>query len=90
MFSGKIIADSKGLYGERLTTMVVTYPRIIHAEMMTHRMLSKNSASSRAIPFEKMVSMVEDNPFVPIAWQKSHSGMQGNEYFTEDLKPLRP
>lgn len=31
---------------------------------------SKNSASSRAIPFEKMVKMVEEDPFIPIAWQK--------------------
>ena len=41
---------------------------------------SKNSASSRAIPFEKMVKMVEEDPFIPIAWQKDHKGMQGTEY----------
>lgn len=28
--------------------------------------------------------MVKDQPFIPIAWQKDHSGMQGTEYFTED------
>lgn len=39
--------------------------------------------NSRAIPFEKMVKMVEEDPFIPIAWQKSHKGMQGNEYFTD-------
>lgn len=44
---------------------------------------SKNSASSRAIPFEKMVKMVEEDPFIPIAWQKDHRGMQGSEYFTD-------
>ena len=26
--------------------------------------------------------MVEEDPFIPIAWQKDHSGMQGIEYFT--------
>ena len=50
---------------------------------MTHRVFSRNSASSRAIPFEKMVKMVEDDPFTPIAWQKHHSGMQGTEYIVE-------
>jgi hypothetical protein len=45
-------------------------------------MFSRNSASSRAIPFEKMVKSVEENPFIPIAWQKDHKGMQGNEYAT--------
>jgi len=38
--------------------------------------------NSRAIPFEKMVEVVEKEPFVPIAWQLQHRGMQGNEYIT--------
>ena len=42
--------------------------------------LSKNSASSRAIPFNKMVQEVQENPFIPYAWQKDHKGMQGHEY----------
>lgn len=40
--------------------------------------------NSRAIPFEKMVEVVEKEPFVPIAWQLSHKGMQGNEYLTDE------
>lgn len=59
------------------------FPRIILAELNTHKMLSKNSASSRAIPFDKMVKSVQENPFVPIAWQKEHKGMQGTEYLDE-------
>lgn len=84
MISAKIIKDSKNEFNNRLTTFILTYPRIIHSEIMTHRMFSRNSASSRAIPFEKMVKSVEENFFIPIAWQKSHKGMQGNEYFTEE------
>lgn len=76
----KIVADSITKRGERLTTMMVTFPRYILAELNTHRMFSKNSASSRAIPFKKMVESVKNNPFIPIAWQKDHSGMQGTEY----------
>jgi thymidylate synthase ThyX len=78
--SAQVIADSKNEFGNRITTMVVTFPRFILAELNTHRMLSKNSASSRAIPFEKMLKSVEENPFIPIAWQKDHKGMQGTEY----------
>jgi hypothetical protein len=54
-------------------------------------MLSKNTSSSRAIPFNKMVEAVQNNPFIPIAWQKEHKGMQGSEYFTEeeDIQNLR-
>lgn len=83
MIEAKIIADSIGPQGDRLTTFVVTYPRIIHSEVMTHRMFSRNSASSRAIPFAKMVESVETNPFIPIAWQKDHKGMQGTEYIND-------
>lgn len=78
----KIVADSKNEFGNRITTMQVTFPRFILAELNTHRIFSKNSASSRAIPFEKMLKSVEENPFIPIAWQKDHKGMQGTEYFT--------
>ncbi len=77
----EIIADSINSFGCRLTTFTLQMPRPILAEFNTHRMLSKNSASSRAIPFDKMVEMVETNPFVPIAFQKDHKGMQGSEYF---------
>lgn len=81
--TAKIIADSKNEFGNRLTTFVLTFPRIVLAEFNTHRMLSKNSASSRAIPFAKMLKMVEEDPFIPIRWMKEHKGMQGTEYFTD-------
>ena len=77
-----IIADSVNEQGDRITSFLLTFPRIVLAELNTHRMFSRNSASSRAIPFKRMLGMVEENPFVPIAWQKDHSGMQGNEYWT--------
>jgi thymidylate synthase ThyX len=80
MYKAEILADSLNLKGDRLTTMKITFPRFILAEMNTHRMFSRNSASSRAIPFKKMVKMVEENPFIPLAWQKDHKGMQGTEY----------
>lgn len=80
----EILADSKNQFGNRITTFLLTYPRIIHSELMTHRMFSRNSASSRAIPFEKMVKMVEEDPFIPTAWQKEHKGMQGTGYITDE------
>jgi thymidylate synthase ThyX len=85
MYKSEILADSLSPQGDRLTTFKVTFPRIVLAEFNTHRMFSRNSASSRAIPFKKMVKMVEENPFIPIAWQKDHKGMQGTEYFTDSI-----
>lgn len=80
--SAKIVADSINKQGNRITTMEVVFPRFILAEFNTHRLFSRNSASSRAIPFKKMVRSIRENLFTPIAWQKDHSGMQGNEYHT--------
>lgn len=82
--SAEVVADSVDVRGDRLTSLLITFPRIILAEINTHRMLSKNTSSSRAIPFKKMVEAVQENPFIPIAWQKEHKGMQGSEYKTGD------
>ena len=82
--SAEIVAHSKRpVTGEELITYRLTFPRIILAEINTYKMLSKNTSSSRAIPFEKIVEVVEKDPFIPIAWQKQHRGMQGYEYWEE-------
>ena len=84
MISAKVIADSRNPQGDRITTMVLNFPRIVLAEFNTHRRFSRNSGSSRAIPFKKMLELVQENPFIPIAWQKDHKGMQGTEYITNE------
>lgn len=81
--SAEIVAHSINKQGDELISLLVTFPRIILAEVNTHRMLSKNTSSSRAIPFAKMVESVKNDPFIPIAWQKEHKGMQGTEYLDE-------
>lgn len=63
--SVEILADSIGPHCIRLTTFRVTFPRFILAEVNTHRMLSRNSASSRAIPTERVIEQVATRPFVP-------------------------
>lgn len=82
-FESKALADSINSMDNRLMSMRVVFPRYILAEMNTHRMFSRNSASSRAIPFKKMVRLVKENPFIPMAWMKDHSGMQGTVYFSK-------
>lgn len=86
MIKAQIIADSINSKGKRITSFVVTMPRIVLAELNTHRVLSRNSASSRAIPFVKMLEMVKKSPFIPIRWMKEHTGMQGNEFFTDEAE----
>lgn len=84
MIRAKIILDSVSPVGDRLTTFELTYPRFIHAEFNTHRMLSKNAASSRAIPIEKMIQKVEDDPAEIVWWGKNQSGMQALEELDEE------
>ncbi len=75
----RVVADSITPSGARLTTMELCYQRFIHSEFMTHRMFSKNAASSRAIPTQKMLDQVEANPAMPVHWGKNQPGMQASE-----------
>ena len=77
--TAEILADSISESGVRLTTFVIEYPRIILAELNTHRMLSKNSASSRAIPFKRMLEQLNGRP---VRFGANQSGMQdkGEDY----------
>lgn len=79
-----VIADSISTFGKRITTLQLKYPRFIHSEFMTHRVFSRNSASSRAIPVAKMIEQVQNDPAMPIYWGLNQPGMQaGKEH--EDI-----
>lgn len=81
--TAKVVADSIAPHGGRITTLQLRYPRIIHAELLTHRAFSRNASSSRAIPAKKMREMVAADPFIPRVWPQNKPGMQA----TEDLGP---
>ncbi len=74
-YRARVLADSVGPSLHRLVTMELTFPRFILAEFNTHRMLSRNSASSRAIPTAKLIQRVRENPFVPEAFGRNQKGM---------------
>lgn len=79
MIEAKIVADSTSSAYSRITTFVLTYPRFIHAEFMTHRVFSRNASSSRAIPINKQIQEVIDNPAIPLLFRKNQKGMQAGE-----------
>lgn len=83
MFKVKILADSVNDSGNRLTTFELVYPEFIHNELLTHRMLSRNAMSSRAIPVEKLLKLVEDDPVVPIEFGRNQKGMQAGKPFDD-------
>lgn len=76
----KVLAYSiSAITGLPFITFEIEYPRIILAELNTHRMLSKNSASSRAIPFAKMQEQLYGRP---MRFGQANPGMQdkGEDY----------
>lgn len=77
-YSAKVILDSISDAGVRLTTIEVSLPRIVLAEFNTHRVFSRNAASSRAIPVKKMIERVQNDPFIPRKWGRNEKGMQAN------------
>lgn len=80
--SATVIADSVSEEGVRLLTFELVYPRIIHSEFLVHRQFSRNSASSRAIPFKKMI---ENLGAQPVRFGQANPGMQdkGEDFHAE-------
>jgi len=74
-----ILAHSISLAGKEMITWEIEYPRLILAELNTHRMLSRNSFSSRAVPFLKMLEQLDGEP---VRFGANQAGMQdkGDDY----------
>lgn len=81
-FDAKVLADSRSPAGYRLTTLEATFPRFVLAEFNTHRVFSRNSASSRAIPIAKQLRRVLEEPFVPLEFGSNQPGMQAGPALT--------
>jgi hypothetical protein len=83
--SVKVIKDSINSTGSRLVTWECTYPRNIHSELLTHGMLRRNSASSRAIPAKKLRERTLANPAMPAIWGANEKGMQSSAEVTDPV-----
>lgn len=84
--TAKVICDSISNEGIRITSLQLRYPRFVHSEFMTHRVFSRNASSSRAIPVQRLIQDVLDDPAMPIYWGKNQKGMQAHEECTEEVK----
>lgn len=90
--SAKVIADSfSPLRGTRLTTLELQFPRYVLAEFNTHRVFSRNTSSSRAIPVGKQATTLEQQIVEPVRWGKNQPGMQASRenLSGEDLKKAK-
>lgn len=79
MITAKILAYSIAPNGQKIVSWELEYPRFIHGEFMTHRLFSRNAASSRAIPVKSMIAQVMAKPAAPVHWGKNQPGMQAQE-----------
>lgn len=90
--SARVIADSITEDEHRLITFEATCWRPVLAEQNTHCVLSRNSASSRAIPVTKQLDRFINDFADPIVWPKEQKGMQGGSDLEgtdlEDAKEL--
>ena len=74
MIECQVIADSI-MGGTRITSVQVKYPRFILPQLNTHRVFSRNTASSRAVPTTKLIDAVRNEPVVPVHWGQNQAGM---------------
>ena len=88
--SATVIADSiRGDLTGRVTTFLLRYPRFIHPQMMTHRMSARNAQSSRAVPVQRMIDQVLENPVTPIAFLSNQRGMVGGSEVPDPESAMR-
>lgn len=83
--SAKVICHSRAPNGEELITLEVELHRFILSELNTHRSFSRNYQSSRAVPVDKMIEQVRNDPAIPVHWGKNQKGMVAD---VENPKPV--
>jgi hypothetical protein len=75
MIAAECVLRSSSPGSPDIATIVATYPRFIHAELLTHRVFSRNSSSSRAIPSHRYGG---DGTAMPVWWGKNQPGMSAD------------
>lgn len=84
--SVKVIAHSMNANNDvEAITYELEYPRYIHGELLTHRVFSRNSQSSRAVP---VASVYEINKYYvkPIYFGKNKAGMSSVDELDPDSR----
>lgn len=74
----EVIADTVDAdNNNRITTIVANFPRCVLSELNTHRVFSRNSASSRAKSAKVTMLEVLHTPYIPI-FTENRKGMSGD------------
>lgn len=84
----KVVADSVSPSGARITTFQLKYPMKIHWDFLTHRQLSRNASSGRAISVARMAGWVREDPFKPRVWTSDATQMKPGKPLDEETSIL--
>ena len=85
--SAEVIAHTKSPYtGKEIFSLVLHYPRFIHSELMTHRILSRSASSSRAMPVMHVTEQADMHPAMPVYWGENQAGMQAKKELSVDAQ----
>lgn len=81
----------KFIHGEAKTHRLIyigdhAYELLDEVGFLDDKNLSRNSSSSRAIPVERLIQDVIDDPVIPMHWGKNQPGMQAREECTNLVK----
>jgi hypothetical protein len=88
--TAKVLADSISRNNIRLTTLQIRMHKFVLQEFNTHRMLSRNAASTRARPSTWVIDQVMIDPAMPVSWGHNKPGMQaGDEFPPVDVEYLQ-
>lgn len=79
--SATVVADSVTEHGEatRLTSIYTIFPKMVLGERNRHRAFSLSDRSSRAVPPEKLIQEVRDDPAMPAKFRFRAKGMGGGD-----------
>lgn len=87
--TAKVIQHSISAYtGTEIITYELEYPRYIHSEFMTHRLFSRNAASSRAIPTKSMIEQIIKHNVEFVHYGRNQPGMQADQELSEEEKQI--
>lgn len=81
--SAKVIAHSE-FENSQLITLEIELHRFVLPEFNTHRSVSRNFQSSRAVPVKQMIEQVRNNPAMPVHWGLNEPGMVANSEIEGD------
>lgn len=83
--TAQVILDSISPDGVRLTTLQLKFPKFLLAQFNTHRIFSRSSSSSRAIPVMRLIEDIRRDPVQPPSWFSSQPGMQPGEVLPPNI-----